>query len=121
TLWQVLAGPSRSAGRAHGSSAGRAPGRGRPSERDVVVPRGARGRRCRGEVLGVDRDVGPRGEAVARAAGVVTAAQELDGVGDDVDRLTLGALGRLPLAPFQAPVDGHGPPLGQEPGAVLAL
>src|SRR3954447_19723459 len=48
-------------------------------------------------------------------------AQELDGVGDDLDRLALGAVLRLPLAPLEAAVDRDAAALGQVVGAVLAL
>src|SRR3954451_7139963 len=94
-------------------------------ERDVVV-RGRRGAACAGrggrgrEVAGVDRDVRARGEPAATAV-VVAAAEELDGVGDDVDGLALAALLALPLAPLQAPVDRDGPAAAEVAGAVLAL
>src|SRR5206468_1996319 len=94
-------------------------------EGDVVVARRPAARRCgrRGlHVAGIDGDVAAGGEAAAvSAARVVAAAQELDGVGDDLDRLALLALVGLPLAPLQAAVDRHRPALGEELGAVLAL
>src|SRR4051812_29553209 len=112
-----------------GRDAGEGPrraSRGRGLERDVVVGRRRGGaaavaRRRGSEVAGVDGDVGPRREAAATAPGVVATAEELHGVGDDVDRLALAALLGLPLAPLQAPVDGHRTPAAQVPGAVLAL
>src|SRR4051812_47223619 len=64
-------------------------------ERDVVFARrrgAASGRRAGGlEVARVGRDVGPRGEPVAAPthAGVVAAAEELHGLGDDLDVLAL--------------------------------
>src|SRR5262249_12555964 len=57
----------------------------------------------------------------ALTAGVVATAEELDGVGDDVDGRALGALLGLPLAPLQPAVDRDAAALGQVAGAVLAL
>src|SRR3954447_5534535 len=91
-------------------------------ERNVVVSRrrvAARGGRAGGlEVARVGRDVGPGGEAVAAAAHarVVAAAEELHGLGDDLDVLALVAVLVLPLAPLEAAVDGDGAPLGEEAG-----
>src|SRR6476659_5022094 len=93
-------------------------------ERDVVVRGRAGARRGTGglEVPLVDRHVGARREAAAGvAAAVLAAAQELDGVGDDLDALALVAVLRLPLAPLEAAVKGHGAALGEEARAVLAL
>src|SRR4051794_13027239 len=73
------------------------------SERDVLVVGGT----------------GVRGRA--RRAVAVRGAEELDGVGDDVDRLALVAAVGGPLAPLEATVDRDRPALGQESGAVLAL
>src|SRR5207247_2154484 len=94
-----------------------------PLERDVVVARGGRAGRGGGEVAGVDRDVGPRGEAVAGgvAAGLVTSSEELHRVRDDVDRLALVAVLVLELAPLEASVDRDGASLREVAGAVLAL
>src|SRR3954451_1063904 len=93
-------------------------------ERDVVVARGrARPTAGRGgrEVVRVDGDVRAGAEAVARRAAVVPRArEELDGVGDDVDRLALVAL-LLPLAPLEAAVDRDRAALGEVASAVLAL
>jgi hypothetical protein len=41
------------------------------------------------------------------------ASQELDGVGDDLDGLALGAVLALPLAPVEASVDGYRPAFSQ--------
>src|SRR3954465_16015520 len=94
-------------------------------ERDVVVARGRARRRTAGrggrEVVRVDGDVRAGAEAVARRAAVVARArEELDGVGDDVDRLALVAL-LLPLAPLEAAVDRDRAALGEVASAVLAL
>src|SRR5205823_5742493 len=85
-------------------------------ERDVVV-----GGRGRGEIR-VGR--GARGHVLVRPelARLATRAQELDRVGDDLDRLALpGAVLRLPLAPVEPPVDGDGTTLREELRAALAL
>src|SRR5687768_3683492 len=86
-------------------------GTGRPwpggLERDVVVRRGAGARGGAGglEVAVVDRHVGARGEPAAAAGrAVLAAAQELHGVGHDLDALALVAVLRLPLAPLEAAV-----------------
>src|SRR5690349_20674642 len=97
-------------------------------ERDVVVGRGAVAAPRAGagglEVAVVDRNVRPRREAAAlgaaHAAAVLAAAEELHGVGHDLDALALVAFLRLPLAPLQAPVQRHGAALGQEARAVLS-
>src|SRR4051794_37957713 len=70
------------------------------SERDVVFSRraAARAHGLRREVRRIGRDVRVRGEAVAAAArrrALFAPAEELDGVGDDLDRLALLALLRL--------------------------
>src|SRR3954468_17796774 len=75
------------------------------SERDVVVGRAAAataGRR-RGEVVGGDGDVALRREAVAAVAvaEALGAREELDVVGDDVDRLAFVAVLVLELPPLQ--------------------
>ena len=48
-------------------------------------------------------------------------AEELHGLGDDLDGLSLGAVLGLPFAPFQSPVDRHRASLGEILRAVLAL
>src|SRR3954447_16049840 len=92
-------------------AAGRSRAMARCSERDVVVRAAARADRGALEVRGVGRHIGARLEravtAVTAAARVVRArAQELDAVGDDLDRLALGAVLRLPLAPVEPSLDG---------------
>src|SRR5262249_28415859 len=68
-------------------------------EGDVVVGCG------RGEVGAVAGRSG-RNELRGVAAGVATAAQELDALGDDLHGLALARpVGRLPLAPLEAAVD----------------
>ena len=68
------------------------------SERDVVV--------------GANRGGGRR--VVRLVVGcVLWSAEELDGVGDDLDGLALGAVLALPLAPVQVSVDGDPPAFGQ--------
>src|SRR5205085_2537271 len=86
-------------------------------ERDVVVGAALAEVRLRGLRRG------RRGnELVAAAlAAAVAAAEELDVVGDDLDRLALGAVLRVPLPPVQAPVDRDRAALGEELGAGLAL
>src|SRR5581483_12021024 len=49
------------------------------------------------------------------------AAEELHGLGDDLDRLPLLAVLGLPLAPVEAAVDRDGPALREVLRAVLAL
>src|SRR5436309_3368813 len=77
--------------------------------------------------ISAPRGRGARGRrhALVAAAGLATAvtaaAQELDAVGDDLDRLALRAVLRLPLAPFEAAVDRHRAPLAQVLGAALGL
>src|SRR5215218_2474139 len=93
-------------------------------EGDVVVGGRGAARGPRGlEVGGIGRHVALRGEAPTATAvlAALTASEELHGVGDDVDRLPLLALGRVPLAPLQPAVDGHRAALGEVLGAVLAL
>src|SRR5438105_2020270 len=80
-------------------------------------------------VVGCSREVGAalggrpgRHELVAAAlAAVATAAQELDALGDDLDRLALGAVLRLPLAPVEPTVDGDGAALREVLRAALGL
>src|SRR5438094_9256280 len=101
--------------------------RGGGSERDVVVRRSvaaARAGGSRGEVVGRDRDVALRREAVASATAAVEALgarEELDVVGDDVDRLALVTVLVLVLAPLQTAVDRHGASLREVLGGVLTL
>ncbi len=57
--------------------------------------------------------------AAARLAGAVAAAEELDVVGHDLDRLALGAVLGVPLAPGQLALDADGAALGEVLGAVL--
>src|SRR4051812_46102006 len=102
-----------------------APSSARPSERDVVfagaaASAGGRGRRGLQGAL-VHGDVAAGLEAVPAAAALLAAAEELDGVGDDVDALALVAVLVLPLAPLETPVDRHGAALAQVARAVLAL
>src|SRR5437899_2162015 len=70
-----------------------------------------RGRPCRHELVA----------AAAPALAAVTAAEELDVVGDDLDRLALGAVLGVPLAPVEASVDRDRAALGEVLRAVLAL
>src|SRR4051794_38146689 len=107
-----------------GASSRDAPGSGVPPllEGDVV----AGGAGAHGLVLlevgRVGRNIGARLDSVALyGAGSVTAAEELHGLGDDLDALALVAVLRLPLAPVKASVDGHGPTLREVRRAVLAL
>src|SRR5690606_15612537 len=95
-------------------------------EGDVVVGAAARGGADRiAEVGGVGGDVGAReglASLPAAAGSVVTTAEELDGLGDDVDlRALAAAVLVLPGAPAQAPVDRDRPALRQVLGAVLTL
>src|SRR4051795_8259886 len=92
------------------------------SERNVVVP--CAPRRCTGEIGRVGRNVGLRRETAAVAtvlAAAVAGAQELDRVGNDIDRLPLVALLVLPLAPVETPVDRDRAALREVLRAVLAL
>src|SRR4051794_16233941 len=89
------------------------------SERNVVVP--CTPRRCTGEVGRVGRNVGLRRKTTTVLAAAVAGAQELDRVGNDIDRLALVALLVLPLAPVETPVDRDRPALRQVLGAVLTL
>src|SRR5581483_2534262 len=84
-------------------------------ERDVVVGRG------RGEVGAVAG--GPCGDELRGvAARVAAAAEELDALGDHLDGLALArAVGRVPLAPLEAPVDADRASLRQVLGAALRL
>src|SRR5690349_13392795 len=87
----------------------------------MVVSDATTGRRRR-EVGGIRRNVALRREAVAVAAAIATPAQELHGVGDDLDRLALaGAVRGVPLAPVKPAVDGDAAALLEVLGAVLAL
>src|SRR4051794_5149972 len=79
------------------------------------------------EVGGVGRDVAAGGEsattvAAAPTTGAVAGAEELDRVGDDLDRLPFAAaVFGLPLTPVEAPFDRYGPTLAEVVGAVLTL
>src|SRR5207244_2695256 len=84
------------------------------SERNVVV-RGA------GEVLVACRGCGGHELALAVGTALTAAAEELNRVGDDLDRLALAAVLRLPLAPVEPAVDPHGAALGEVLRATLAL
>src|SRR5262249_28660396 len=84
-------------------------------ERDVVVP-------------GLEGGVGacrpPRGRGLGAAAAevpVAAAAEELHGVRDDLHRLALRAVLRVPLTPLEAPVDRDGPALREVLRATLTL
>ena len=44
-------------------------------------------------------------QGAVAGAPLVARAEELDGVGDDLDALPLGAVLRLPLAPVEATLD----------------
>src|SRR3954469_9538345 len=84
-------------------------------ERNVVVGAGEVGVAaarcaCRHELV-----------AAAFAAALAAAAEELDGVGDDLDGLALLAVLRFPLAPFEAAVDRDRPALRQVLRAALRL
>jgi hypothetical protein len=52
---------------------------------------------------------------------LLLSADELDGVGDDLDGLAFGAILGLPLAPVEASVDGDAPALREVASGVLAL
>src|SRR5919202_1525182 len=104
----------------------RVAGTGAPGARAVPERTAAREQQAR--VLGArgtpERHGRAGREAAAlggRAACVVTAAEELHRVGDDLDALALVAVLALPLAPLETAVEGNGAALGEEPGAVLAL
>src|SRR5439155_11532740 len=60
-------------------------------------------------------------ELVAAALAGVAPAEELDVLGDDLDRLPLAAVLRVPLAPLEASVDPDGPALREELGAAFGL
>jgi hypothetical protein len=83
-------------------------------ERDVVV--GVR----RAEIGRVGANVAGR-HVLRLAVAVAAAAEELDRVGDDLDRLALGPVLGVPLAPVEATVDRDGAALRQELCAALAL
>src|SRR3954466_8327596 len=89
-------------------------------ERDVVVRRPGPGRRLL-KVAGVRGHVALRGEPATVLRCALPGTEELDGVGDDIDRLALVPVLVLPLAPLEAAVDGHGAALLEILGAVLAL
>ena len=67
---------------------------------------GLRGRACGNELR------------LAAALAVAAAAEELDAVGDDLDRLSLRPVLRLPLAPLEPAVDRDRAALGEVLGAV---
>src|SRR5437660_1542023 len=83
-------------------------------ERDVVVGRG--------------REVGAlllrraRGHELVAAVAVTAAAEELDGVGDDLDGLPLArAVGRIPLTPVEPAIDADRATLREVLRAALGL
>src|SRR3954454_280882 len=90
------------------------------SERNVVVRAAPGGHRRLDEVRGVRGNVALRRESAAILA-ALAGAEELHGVGNDIDRLPLLSVLALPFAPLEAPVDRHRPALGEVLGAVLAL
>src|SRR5215211_7249234 len=100
-------GPPRALSRTSLRQAARGESSGRCSKRDVVVRAG--GRRLHG------------GRVHGRIADALRAAEELDGVGDDVDGLALATLLGLPLAPLEPAVDRDRPALAEIARAVLAL
>src|SRR5206468_1812371 len=57
----------------------------------------------------------------ALAAAFAAATEELDAVGDDLDRLPLGAVLRFPLAPVEPAVDADRASLGEVLRTALAL
>src|SRR5262245_41653884 len=83
-------------------------------ERDVVVG-------ADGEVRVRTAHCAGRHELVAALDLLAAPTEELDGVGDHLDRLALGAVLCLPLTPLEAPVDRDGTALAEVLGAVLAL
>src|SRR5262245_56444762 len=83
-------------------------------ERDVVVD-------CRTAEVGVRTSCGSCGNVRVLAAELAAAAEELHGVGDHLDRLALGAVLRLPLAPLETAVDRDRTSLGEVLRAVFAL
>src|SRR5262249_17192764 len=85
-----------------------------PSERDVVVG-------SRAAEVGVLGLRAARNELRLAALGILAPAEELDGVGDHLDRLALRAVLRFPLSPLQAPVDGDRTTLREVLRAVLTL
>ena len=85
-------------------------------ERDVVV--GGSAEICVGALRCAGGHELVRLAAAARA---VAAAEELHGVGDHLDRLALGAVLGLPLAPLEAPVDSDRAALREVLRAVLTL
>src|ERR1019366_8995136 len=86
---------------------------------------GSAGDRCGLEIPFVDGDVTALGGSIAGeptpTGGVLSRAQELHRVGNDIDVLAFRALLGLPLAPLQASIDRHGASLGEVAGGVLAL
>jgi hypothetical protein len=59
--------------------------------------------------------------SAAPAPAVAAAAEELHGLGDDLDGLALRPVLGFPLAPVEASVDADGPALGEVLGAAFAL
>src|SRR5207253_6593717 len=108
------------------SGSGRLPGRragavavcpsAEPLEGDVVV-------RAGGEVGVLGLCGRARGDELrlAAALGVTAAAEELDAVGDDLHRLALRSVLRVPLAPLEAAVDCDRAALAEILRAALAL
>src|SRR5215208_7137327 len=92
----------------------------RGSERNVVVRRSPGGHRRLREVRRVGGDVALRRET-ATVLAALAGAEELNGVGNDIDRLPLLAVVPLPFAPLEAAVDGHRASLGEVLGAIFAL
>src|SRR5439155_12857184 len=85
-----------------------------PLERDVVVRRG-------GAHVGVGGRARRHELSLAAALSVAAAAEELHRLGDDLDRLALGAVLRLPLAPVEPAVDGDRAALREVLRAALGL
>src|SRR4029453_11028305 len=71
--------------------------------------------------IGVGRRARRHELTLAAALGVAAAAEELHGVGDDLDRLALRAVLGLPLTPVEAAVDAYRASLGEVLRAALAL
>src|SRR6478752_8949666 len=73
-------------------------------------------------VASATRSSRPRPSSMTAGPSVIAPAEELHGVGHDLDGLALaGAVLGLPLAPLQAAVDRDGAALREVLGAVLAL
>src|SRR5581483_3057803 len=83
-------------------------------ERDVVVGR-------RREVGALLRRPGRHELVAAEVARLAATAEELDALGDDLDRLALAAVLGLPLPPVEAAVDSDGAALREVLRAALRL